>query len=96
MDHIIEKSFFVGVLIYLYDDIIFKVPGLKTSVKMTFFGLKYGQDLENWAAHPHQEFPGVTPGIIVKIGLCFSLATKLSMDLKFTILAMKQEQRMKK
>ena len=29
---------------------------------MTFFGLKEGQDLENRAAHPHQEFPGVPPG----------------------------------
>ena len=29
---------------------------------MTFFGLKQDQDLENWAAHPHQEFPGVPPG----------------------------------
>ena len=29
--------------------------------KMTFFGLKYGQDLENRAAHPHQTFLGV-PG----------------------------------
>ena len=26
---------------------------------MTFFGLKYGQDLENQVAHPHQEFPEV-------------------------------------
>ena len=26
---------------------------------MTFFDLKWGQDLENWAEHPHQEFPGV-------------------------------------
>ena len=26
---------------------------------MTFFGLKYGQDLENRAAHPHQIFLGV-------------------------------------
>ena len=34
---------------------------------MTFFGLKYGQDLENWAAHPHQEFPGVPPGQIVLV-----------------------------
>ena len=25
---------------------------------ITFFGLKSGQDLENRAAHPHQEFPG--------------------------------------
>ena len=24
-------------------------------------GLKTGQDLENLAAHPHQEFPGVPP-----------------------------------
>jgi len=28
---------------------------------MTFFGLKRGQDLENRAAHPHQEFPRVPP-----------------------------------
>ena len=27
--------------------------------KLHFFGLKSGQDLENWAAHPHDEFPGV-------------------------------------
>ena len=29
---------------------------------MTFFHLKLGQDLENRAAHPHQEFPGEPPG----------------------------------
>ena len=29
--------------------------------KITFFGLKLGQDLKNQAAHPHQEFPGVSP-----------------------------------
>ena len=29
---------------------------------MTFFGLKSSQDLENRAAHPYQEFPGVPPG----------------------------------
>ena len=29
--------------------------------KIAFLGLKYGQDLENRAAHPHQEFPGVPP-----------------------------------
>ena len=34
---------------------------------MTFFDLKYGQDLENWAAHPHQEFPGVPLGQIVLV-----------------------------
>ena len=28
---------------------------------MTFFGLQYGQDLENQAAHPHQEFREVPP-----------------------------------
>ena len=28
---------------------------------MTFFGLKEGQDLENWAAHLHQEFLGAPP-----------------------------------
>ena len=28
---------------------------------MTFFGLKWGQDLENLAAHPHQEFLEVPP-----------------------------------
>ena len=29
--------------------------------KIIFFGLKLGQDLENRAAYPHQEFLGVTP-----------------------------------
>ena len=29
--------------------------------KITFFGLKSGQDSENEAAHPHQEFPEVPP-----------------------------------
>ena len=33
----------------------------KTVWKMSPFGLKYGQDLENRAAYPHQEFPGVAP-----------------------------------
>ena len=28
---------------------------------MTLYGLKKGQDLENRAAQPHQEFPGVPP-----------------------------------
>ena len=28
---------------------------------MTFFGLKQGQDLEDRAAHPHQEFAGGNP-----------------------------------
>ena len=29
--------------------------------KITFFGLKAGRDLDNRAAYPHQEFPGVPP-----------------------------------
>ena len=29
--------------------------------KMTFFGLQEGQDSENRAPHPHQEFPVVPP-----------------------------------
>ena len=29
--------------------------------KMTVFGLKWGQDLENRAAHPCKEFSGVPP-----------------------------------
>ena len=48
-------------------------PGLKTGMdfrglvgkrvwKITFFGLKQGQDLENWTAHPQQEFPRVPLG----------------------------------
>ena len=59
------KKFFVCAL--SNDDI-----GLKTGMdlrgqvwkqmwKMTFFGLKCGQDLENRVAHPHQTFRGV-PG----------------------------------
>ena len=29
--------------------------------KLHFFGLKSGQDLENRAAHPYQEFPRILP-----------------------------------
>ena len=29
--------------------------------KITFLGLKSGQELKNLVAHPHQEFPGVAP-----------------------------------
>ena len=36
-------------------------PGLKTDVENDIFGLKWGQDLENQAAHPHQEFTGAPP-----------------------------------
>ena len=28
-----------------------------------FFSLKLGQDLENRAAHPYDEFPGIAPGL---------------------------------
>ena len=31
----------------------------KQVLKLTFFGLKYNHNLENRAAHPNQEFPGV-------------------------------------
>ena len=37
-------------------------PSLKTDTENYIFGLKSSQDLENRAAHPHQEFPGVPPG----------------------------------
>ena len=33
----------------------------KLGWKMTFFGLKWGQDWESRAAYPHQEFPRVPP-----------------------------------
>ena len=38
---------------------------LKTGVKLNFFGLKKGQDLEDRAAHvyAHQEFPGGPGGM---------------------------------
>ena len=29
--------------------------------KMTFLGLKRGQDFENSASHPYQDFPEVSP-----------------------------------
>ena len=32
--------------------------------KIELSGLKLGHDLENRAAHPYQEFPGVPPGIL--------------------------------
>ena len=38
-----------------------KRSDLKTGVEIAFFGLKKGQDLENRAAHPHEEFPGLPP-----------------------------------
>ena len=38
---------------------------------MTFFGLKQGQDLENRAAPPLQEFPGVPP-LGPRFGPCLS------------------------
>ena len=42
-------------------------PGLKTSMENDILvGLKSGQDLINRAAHPHQEFPGVTPPVVTK------------------------------
>ena len=44
---------------------------------MTFFDLKQGQDLENWAAHLHQDFQGVTQPLsprgwtLLPSGMCF-------------------------
>ena len=32
---------------------------------MACFGMKQGQDLENWAAHPHHEFRGVPYGAVL-------------------------------
>ena len=39
------------------------MPGLNKGVEMTIFGLKWGQDLGNRAAHPHQELQGVSPRV---------------------------------
>ena len=47
---------------------------------MTFFGLKYGQDLENRAAHPHQEFPGVSPGDL-RVPIVFDVGNEEIVDL---------------
>ena len=44
------------------DNIIFRGQFWKRAWKMTFLGLRQGQDLENRATHPHQEFPGGSPG----------------------------------
>ena len=41
----------------------FYMPGLNKGVEMTIFGLKWGQDLGNRAAHPHQELQGVSPRV---------------------------------
>ena len=46
------------------DDIISKRPGLKTGVENDIFcWCEIGSGLESRAVHPHQEFPGVSPGI---------------------------------
>ena len=39
----------------------FRVLVWKWVWKITFFGLKSGQDLKKRAAHPHQEFSEVSP-----------------------------------
>ena len=51
----------------------FQRPGQKTDKENDSFGLKEGQDLENRAAHPHQEFLGVPP-IPFGIKLCNSFS----------------------
>ena len=43
------------------------VPGLKTSVKMTFFWSEIGSGFGELGGTPPPEFPGVTPGIIVRL-----------------------------
>ena len=49
-------------------DMDFRGSGLRRGVRNDkFVGFRYGQDLENRAAHPHQEFPGVPPVV------CFTL-----------------------
>ena len=56
---------------------------------MKYFGLKLGQDLENRAAHPYQNFQGVPPpppGFVVKFNartftLCNYLKSAASQNL---------------
>ena len=52
---------------------------------MTLFGLKSGQDLKNRAAHPHEEFPGVTPGAKVSGSLVKSCMLQQLIDLFLTL-----------
>ena len=40
---------------------VFKRLDLKTVLENDIFGLKYGQDFENRAAHPQQELPREPP-----------------------------------
>ena len=47
------------------------------------FGLKQGQDLENQAAHPHQEFPGVPTGNKRFNHLLFCLSIRANQALQF-------------
>ena len=57
------KNFFVCALILIMIRLFLPTGQVWKRVwKITFFGLKEGQDLENRAAHPHLEFPGVPPG----------------------------------
>ena len=39
----------------------FQRSGMRTGVRNDIFGLKQVQDLENWMALTHEEFPGVYP-----------------------------------
>ena len=55
------NNFFVCALIYVKTGMDFRGIVWKRVWKITFFGLKSGQDLKNRVAHPHQEFPGVPP-----------------------------------
>ena len=49
---------------------------LHVGSKMTLFGLKYGQDLENRVAHSHQEFPGVPPRALKAVNYLQSAETE--------------------
>ena len=55
--------------------------------KITFFGLKYGQDLENRAAHPHQDSQGYSPPPGLKV------VKRLGWDEKATSLHFRDNQR---
>ena len=47
-----------------------------------FFGLKSGQDLKSWAAHPHQEFPVVPLGAYSPVHI---IQKQLNMTFQFII-----------
>ena len=52
---------------------------------MTVFSLKWGQNLEDRAAHPHQEFKTVPPGSCISLDKKTLLKIWLNLWWKFTI-----------